>query len=196
MILDWTSIFLSEAFFGDSSSITAIDPGLVFWMGLGAFYSIELLQHRFLGMCSEECLAATSRAHSLSQSANHNRSHRIRCLLLISSIFMYSIFPPFPRIPSEKRETARHQYSLVVFVIFSKKNRKSFGFFAWVSGESPRHCAGLGQETGTHGTHGTHGPAAQHPRGNPASTGQDGATTVSATMIFAHQVQPLELVCL
>ena len=105
-------------------------------MGLGAFYSIELLQHRFLGMCSEECLAATSRAHSLSQSANHNRSHRIRCLLLISSIFMYSIFPPFPRIPSEKRETARHQYSLVVFVIFSKKNRKSFGFFAWVSGES------------------------------------------------------------
>ena len=56
--------FLSEAFLGDSSGIIAIDPGVVLRMGLGGSYRTELLQHRFLGMSSQLCLAATSRAHS------------------------------------------------------------------------------------------------------------------------------------
>ena len=51
MILDWTSIFLREAFFWQLLQYHchwSRPPGLVFWMGLGAFYSTELLQHRFL----------------------------------------------------------------------------------------------------------------------------------------------------
>ena len=84
-------------------------------------------------VCSEECLAATSRAHSLSM------SKPITTLRTESGAFCWSppflctvyfhIFPPFPRIPSEKRETARHHNIALFFVIdIPKKIANHLGF--------------------------------------------------------------------